>query len=410
MTDSVEYFLRLLEGDINNNKCEKINVEKPLNLTTNTNIEINTYNNNYSQMCKQSLLSEYIYSIDYFIANNFNEGTVLTRNKEFNYLPSKYPEMYENIENLILFSDNNLMLNSHYTPVEKTYNNKLYDQGYKIYKLILDMNIKSIPKIFTDKLGIEYRQSNYKSVQPITYTPPPSPITYTPPPSPITYTPPPISTPLPIKSTPPPPSPITYTPPPIYTPLPIKSTPLPIKSTPPLPSPITYTPPPIKSTPSPPIKSTPSPPIKSTPPLDEIKFSPDNPNNKASILQQLYDNVLSGDDKVYNDFILHTNVIKNYGIKITHINTFMKQLVKRYASTITIRGLKKYSIMKILLVKYDTEFKLQEILTYKDCDGSFNIETLKKMYTIVCNKTITAEYINDSKKKWCNRIIECQQK
>lgn len=140
MVDAIEYFLRLYEcKEETKDDMECMVVFTPDDLLQHNNDRINQYNLSNYMICKNSLLTQYIESIDYFFSNNFDEGVEQPDKYaiQLDCIQNHNPELYTSIEEMIMFSKKQLLSPDRYKPVDLDLE-KLIKDGAFVYSKLLN--------------------------------------------------------------------------------------------------------------------------------------------------------------------------------------------------------------------------------------------------------------------------------
>jgi hypothetical protein len=130
-----------------------------------------------------------------------------------------------------------------------------------------------------------------------------------------------------------------------------------------------------------------------------------NNTNGMRELHRAYKEVYTGKTPVYSDYNNFSNVIKAQKINKQTLNNFIKYLRQTDDAIISTRGTKDYGIIKILIHKYGSDFKLWKNLPRKDCETNFGLPILKKIRSIVCGSYHQADH--NTKTPLCNDIFLC---
>ena len=139
MVDAIEYFLRLYEcKEETKDDMECMVVPTPDDLLQHNNDRINQYNLSNYMICKNSLLTQYIESIDYFFSNTFDEGVEKPDQYEIQLdcIQDHNNELFEYIEEMIMFSEKQLLSPDRYKPVDLDLEELIKDGAFIYSKLL----------------------------------------------------------------------------------------------------------------------------------------------------------------------------------------------------------------------------------------------------------------------------------
>jgi len=139
MVDAIEYFLRLYEcKEETKDDRECMVVSTPDDLLQHNNDIINQYNLSNYMICKNSLLTQYIESIDYFFSNTFNEGEEKPEKYkiQINCIQDHDKKLFGYIQEMILFSEKQLLSPDRYKPVDLDLEELIKDGAFIYSKLL----------------------------------------------------------------------------------------------------------------------------------------------------------------------------------------------------------------------------------------------------------------------------------
>ena len=139
MVDAIEYFLRLYEcKEETKDDMECMVVSTPDDLLQHNNDLINQYNLSNYMICKNSLLTQYIESIDYFFSNKFDEGAEKPEKYkiQLDCIQDHNNELFGYIQEMILFSEKQLLSPDRYKPVDLDLEELIKDGAFIYSKLL----------------------------------------------------------------------------------------------------------------------------------------------------------------------------------------------------------------------------------------------------------------------------------